>query len=51
MPWNGYRDHESDIGSGWGEIENCSFYTKGECRRRLGFGGQVLLTKIGWVGT
>lgn len=48
MAWNGYRDDETDIGDGWGEIENCSLYIQGECRRRLGFGAKVDLAAIGW---
>lgn len=44
MSWNGYQDDESDVGSGWGEIDNCSFYIKGQARRRLGFGGSVNLS-------
>lgn len=44
MPWNGYRDDEADIGQSWGEIENCSLYTKGLCVRRLGFGAKVDLS-------
>lgn len=47
MAWNGYRDDETDIGDGWGEIENCSLYIQGECRRRLGFGAKVDLAAIG----
>lgn len=44
MPWNGYRDHETDVGDGWDAIENCSLFVKGECRRRLGFGARVDLS-------
>jgi len=48
MPWNGYRDDESDVGDGWDAIENCSLYIQGECRRRLGFGAKIDLAAIGW---
>lgn len=44
MPWNGYRDSQSDVGDGWEAMENVSFYVKGQCRRRLGFGGRVNLS-------
>ena len=48
MPWNGYRDSESDVGDGWDAIDNCSLYIDGELRRRLGFGAKVDLSAIGW---
>jgi hypothetical protein len=44
MEWNGYRDHEVDVGDGWDAIENCSFYKGGACIRRLGFGAKVDLS-------
>lgn len=44
MPWNGYRDHEADIGDGWDALENCSLYKGGACIRRLGFGAKVDLS-------
>lgn len=44
MAWNGYRDNESDVGDGWDQMENCSFYIASECRRRLGFGAKVDLS-------
>lgn len=44
MPWNGYRDHEADIGDGWDALENCSLYKGGACIRRLGFGARVDLS-------
>lgn len=44
MAWNGYRDHESDIGDGWDAIENGSLYKGGACIRRLGFGARVDLS-------
>lgn len=46
MPWNGYRDHESDVGDGWDALENCSLYTEGVCKRRLGFGGKAILSAV-----
>lgn len=44
MPWNGYNDGENDVNDKWAALENCSLDTKGECRRRLGFGAKVDLS-------
>ncbi len=44
MAWEGYSDDASDVGDGWNKMDNCSFYVKGECRRRLGFGGKIDLS-------
>lgn len=44
MPWNGYQDDASDVGDGWDQMENCSFFIKEQCRRRLGFGARIDLT-------
>lgn len=49
MPWNGYRDDETDVGDGWEAIDNCSLYIQGECRRRLGFGGKVSIGSTVWA--
>jgi len=44
MPWNGYNDNDCDVSDQWAELDNCSLYVNGECRRRLGFGGKVDLS-------
>lgn len=49
MAWNGYRDHEADIGDGWDALENCSLYKGGACIRRLGFGAKVDMSAYGVV--
>lgn len=42
--FDGMGDNESDAGDGLSSVENMSFFVKGELRRRLGFGAQIVNT-------
>lgn len=46
MKITGVHDDQPSIGDGLNDVENCTFYVKGQLGRRLGFGARIANTGI-----